>query len=236
MHTSTLEVSVDPAAIRDQLDARGYALTPVVLSASVCRSLAAAFDADDRYRSTVDMARHRFGSGTYRYFADPLPPIVQELRRALYPPLAVVADEWAARVGERDRFPSTLDGFLRRCRRADQDLPTPLVFRYEAGDFNALHQDVYGPTRFPLQAVVVLDRAGVDFTGGELVLVTNIPRRQSTSAVVSPERGRVLVFPNAMRPVSVARGWVRAQVRHGVSEVHEGRRHSLGIIFHDARS
>jgi len=236
MNARMLELELDPTVIGEQLDARGYALTPVVLSASECRSLVAAFDADDRYRSTVDMARHRFGSGTYRYFTNPLPPVVQELRQTLYPPLAAVADEWAARVGERDRFPSTLDGFLRRCRRAEQDLPTPLVFRYGRGDFNALHQDVYGPTRFPLQAVVVLDRAGVDFTGGEFVLVTNIPRRQSVSAVVSPERGRLLVFPNAMRPVSAMRGWVRAHVRHGVSEVHAGRRHSLGIIFHDARS
>jgi hypothetical protein len=203
--------------IREQLDGRGYALTDTVLSAAECRRLIAGFDDDELYRSTIDMQRHRFGSGTYRYFAYPLPSLVQELRTVLYPHLAKIAGEWPTRLGETRTFPATLDGFLRECHAAGQARPTPLVFRYREDDFNALHQDVYGKIGFPLQAMVALDRPGTDFTGGEFLLVTQIPRSQSVGTVVSPDRGQLLIFPNATRPLRGARGWYRGTVRHGVS-------------------
>ena len=226
---------IDVESISRQLDEQGWALTPKLLTAADGRELAAGFDDDARYRSTIDMRRHGFGSGTYRYFGEPLPAVVRRLRASLYPPLAEIANAWSDRLGDPTRYPATLDELQRRCAANDQARPTPLVFRYEAGDYNALHQDVYGPVRFPLQAVTVLDRPERDFTGGELVLVTQIPRRQSVAEVVPLERGRFVVFPNASRPMAGRRGWFTANVRHGVSTVRSGRRHTLGIIFHDAR-
>jgi hypothetical protein len=225
---------LDPADIRDQLDTRGDALTQTVFSAAECRQLVAGFDDDGLYRSTIDMRRHRFGSGTYRYFAYPLPALVQELRTILYPHLAEIAGDWASRLGESFDFPADLDGFLRRCHAVGQNKPTPLVFRYRKDDFNALHQDVYGELGFPLQALVVLDRPGVDFTGGEFLLVTNIPRSQSVGTAIGPGRGQLLIFPNVTRPLPGARGWYRGTVRHGVSALRTGVGHTLGIIFHDA--
>jgi hypothetical protein len=221
--------------VRRALDDRGYAVTPSILAAGECRRLAALFDDDDCFRSVVDMSRYRFGSGVYKYFKDPLPTTVQRLRSALYPPLAMVANEWAARTGGGDTFPATLDAFRAHCQQRGQTRPTPLIFRYQAGDYNALHQDVYGAIGFPFQVLTVLSRPD-DFSGGEFVLVTARPRAQSIGEVITLRRGQLLIFPNRIRPTRGQRGWYRANVRHGVSRVHSGTRHTLGIIFHDAEA
>jgi hypothetical protein len=217
-----------------RLDEQGFALTPPLLSADECDTLAAAFDAEDRYRSTVEMRRHRFGEGRYRYFAHPLPEPVDRVRRALYPQLAELANTWAERLGEPADYPAELDEFLARCHAAGQRRPTPLILRYGAGGHNTLHQDVYGEIAFPLQAVTVLDRPGVDFRGGEFVLLEQRPRAQSRAHVVGLERGAFLVFATRHRPVLGTRGHYRSAMRHGVSTVHEGQRTTLGVIFHDA--
>jgi uncharacterized protein len=182
----------------------------------------------------VVMARHAFGEGSYRYFADPLPPLVQQLREELYPPLAQIANEWAERLGERT-FPTDLDALLSECAALGQHRPTPLVLRYGPGGYNCLHQDVYGDLTFPLQFLVMLSRPDEDFTGGESVFVEQRPRQQSRPIVLRPRQGEAVVFPVHHRPQRGARGFHRVQMRHGVSAVHSGSRHVLGIIFHNAR-
>jgi hypothetical protein len=226
---------VDWPGCAEQLDQHGYALTGTVLRAGECRDLISMFDDGWRYRSVIDMRRHRFGSGMYKYFAAPLPDTVETMRRTLYPPLARIANEWAARLRLSEQYPPTLGDFLERCHSAGQRKPTPLIFRYEQNDFNALHQDIYGDVRFPFQVLTVLSRANADFEGGEFLLVTQIPRAQSVGEAVSPARGQLLIFPNARRPMRGSRGWYAANVRHGVSPVRRGIRHTLGVIFHDAR-
>jgi hypothetical protein len=216
------------------LDAQGFASTGPVLSGAECRALAGLFERG-RFRSTVDMARHRFGEGEYKYFDRPLPDAVAELRRALYPPLAEAANRWAALLGEDVRYPADLEDFLERCRRAGQARPTPLILRYGAGGWNALHQDIYGDVAFPFQAVTLLDRPEVDFEGGEFVLVEQRPRAQSRAHILSLERGGFLIFTTRHRPVAGSRGAYRAAMRHGVGTVVSGRRTTLGIVFHDAR-
>ena len=225
---------VDWTACTEQLDQRGYALTGDVLAAAECRDFIRMFDDESRFRSVIDMRRHRFGSGTYKYFAAPLPDSVQTLRQTLYPPLARIANEWTTRLDAPERFPAELDAFLARCHRAGQHKPTPLLFRYEEDDFNTLHQDVYGEVSFPFQVLTVLSRPE-DFDGGEFLLVTQIPRAQSVGEAISLKRGQLLIFPNAKRPIHGTRGWYAANVRHGVSAVRRGVRHTLGVIFHDAR-
>jgi hypothetical protein len=217
-----------------RLDADGVARTPPLLSPDECAQVVALFDDDSRFRSTVVMARHAFGEGTYRYFADPLPPLVRRLREELYPPLAAVANRWAGLLGER-AFPERLDALLAECADVGQTRPTPLVLRYGPGGHNCLHQDVYGELTFPLQFLVMLGRPDVDFTGGESVFVEQRPRQQSRPIVVRPQQGEAVVFPVRHRPRRGARGHHRAAVRHGVSAVHSGQRHVLGIIFHNAR-
>jgi hypothetical protein len=226
---------VDWNGVRAALAERPYAHLGTLLSADECAGLAALYDDDARFRSRVVMERHRFGSGEYKYFAEPLPPLVESLRQDLYPPLAAIANEWAARLGLGERFPTELDAFRRACAAAGQQEPTPLLLRYEAGGYNCLHQDVYGPVAFPLQVVAFLSRPGVDFTGGEFLLVEQRPRAQSIATVVPGGQGDLVVFPNRFRPAAGARGFHRTAVRHGVSRLHTGRRHALGIIFHDAR-
>lgn len=189
---------------------------------------------DGSFRSVIDMRRHRYGSGVYKYFDYPLPEPVQELREAFYRPLAEQANAWAERLAEDERFPAELDDFLERCHDRGQERPTPLIFRYDAGDFNTLHQDVYGEVGFPFQVLTVLSRPGADFSGGEFLLVTQQPRAQSIGEVVQLERGEMLIFTNQRRPVAGARGDYRVKVRHGVSRVRSGTRHTLGLIFHDA--
>jgi len=214
---------------------RGHSRVTGLLSAGDCRSLAALWGKRDRFRSHVDMGRHRFGQGEYAYFANPLPPAVGELRRALYPPLARIANTWNDSLGRDERFPPTLKGFLAHCQGQGQARPTPLLLRYEAGGYNRLHQDLYGAVAFPLQVAVLLSRPGTEFEGGEFLLLEQRPRMQSRGEALALERGEAVVFPNCERPVAGPRGFSRARVRHGVSTVHAGKRLTLGIIFHDAR-
>jgi hypothetical protein len=225
---------LDWADLGQKLDADGFAITPPLLSAAQCAEVRALFDADELFRSTVVMARHAFGDGRYRYFADPLPPLVQTLRTQLYPPIARIANTWAGRLAERT-YPDTLDGLLAECAAAGQTKPTPLVLRYGPGGHNNLHQDVYGDLTFPLQFLVMLGEPDVDFTGGESVFVEQRPRQQSRPMVARPRQGQAVIFTVHHRPRRGARGHHRVQMRHGVSAVHSGQRDVLGIIFHNAR-
>jgi uncharacterized protein len=225
---------LDWAELRAQLDARGFAVSAPLLSPAECGALAELFDTGS-FRSTIDMARHRFGAGRYRYFADPLPDAVAALRRSLYAHLAPVANEWSALLGGAgESFPGTHEELLARCRAAGQTRPTPLLLRYGPGDWNALHQDLYGDVYFPFQVLSVLSEPGVDFEGGEVVLLEQRPRAQSRAHVVSPQRGALLIFPSVERPQQGTRGHHRVKLRHGVSTLVRGSRTTLGIIFHDA--
>ena len=227
--------SLDWRGIAAALDAHGCAVVNGLVVADVCAELTATYDVEDRFRSRIVMASHGFGRGEYKYFAYPLPPVVGELRASLYPPLATIAGHWNETMGIAVRYPSTLDEFLERCHRAGQTKPTPLVLRYGEGDYNCLHQDVYGEHLFPIQATVLLAAPGRDFTGGEFVLTEQRPRMQSRAEVVPLEQGDCVIFPVRHRPVRVSRGSYRVTMRHGVSRLRSGRRHTLGIIFHDAR-
>jgi hypothetical protein len=216
------------------LDAHGFAQTPPILSSKECRELAALYE-NGHFRSTITMARHRFGDGEYKYFDHPLPEPIAHLRATLYPPLADAANRWAERLGDDVRYPADLDAFLDRCHEAGQTRPTPLILRYGPGDWNALHQDIYGDVAFPFQAVTVLDRPGEDFEGGEFVLLEQRPRAQSRAHVVHLKRGAFLIFTTRQRAARGSRGYYRAAMRHGVSTLTAGRRTTLGIVFHDAR-
>ncbi len=206
-----------------------------LVDAQACAALAASYDDEALFRSRVVMARHGFGRGEYKYFAYPLPALVGELRAAMYPPLAEVANGLNESMGIAVRYPKTLDEFLDRCHRSGQTKPTPLVLRYGEGDYNCLHQDVYGEHLFPLQATVLLSVPRQDFTGGEFVLTEQRPRMQSRAEVVPLEQGDCVIFPVRHRPVRGTRGSYRVTMRHGVSRLRSGHRHTLGIIFHDAR-
>ncbi|GAB2443049.1 2OG-Fe(II) oxygenase [Streptomyces incanus] len=225
---------LDWPALAAELDADGVALTPPLLTPGQCAQAREMFDEPGLFRSTVTMARHRFGEGSYRYFAHPLPELVLALRRQLYPPLAHIANTWAARLGE-PKFPGLHEDLVAACAAMGQHRPTPLLLRYEQGGYNCLHQDVYGDLTFPLQVAVLLNEPDRDFTGGESVFVEQRPRAQSRPIVRRPEQGQGLIFAVHHRPVRSARGWSRVMLRHGVSAVHSGRRHVLGVIFHDAR-
>lgn len=226
--------ALDWAALGEQLDERGFALTAPLLGAAECAELADRFD-DGRFRSTVEMARHRFGEGRYRYFAHPLPTTVQELRTTFYEHLAPVANRWAELLsGENPSFPETHDELLLRCREAGQERPTPLILRYGAGDWNALHQDLYGDVYFPFQVVSVLSDP-IDYGGGEFVLLEQRPRAQSRAHVLRPPQGAFVIFPTRERPARGRRGHHRAALRHGVSTITAGERTALGVIFHDAK-
>lgn len=218
----------------ESLDRRGYAVTPPVLSAAQCDELVGLYDQPEHWRTRVDMARHRFGSGQYQYFDHPLPDAVHRLRRALYPRLVPVANTWHERLRLPERFPDRLEDFLDHCHAAGQTRPTPLVLRYSEGDYNCLHQDLYGEHAFPLQAMVALSQLGTDYTGGEFLLVENLPRAQSRGTAITLDQGQAVIWPTRYRPGSGARGYHRITMRHGVSAVRSGHRHALGIIFHDA--
>lgn len=221
--------------IAAELDDHGCAVTGPLLGIADCDSFAAGYDDDARFRSRIVMARHGFGRGEYKYFAHPLPEAVAVLRTALYPRLAAVANRWNEAMGLPVRFPEAHAAFLARCHAAGQTRPTPLLLRYGPGDYNCLHQDVYGEHVFPLQVAILLSRPGTDFTGGEFVLTEQRPRMQSRAEVVPLLAGHGVVFPVRHRPVRGTRGIYRVTMRHGVSRIRGGRRHTLGIIFHDAR-
>ena len=226
--------ALDWDQLRAQLDDRGFAVTPELLDAAECSALADLFDGG-RFRSTIDMARHRFGDGRYRYFDHPLPEQIQALRTSFYGRLAPVANEWSERLGgEADAFPLEHAQLLARCHAAGQERPTPLILRYGAGDWNALHQDLYGDVYFPFQVVTVLSEPGVDFEGGEFVLIEHRPRAQSRAHVLSPPRGGFVIFPTRERPGQGKRGYHKVGMRHGVSTLASGSRTALGVIFHDA--
>lgn len=224
----------DWSELAEALDAHGCALTPRLLDPGQCRAIAGLYERTELFRSTVDMARHRFGSGTYRYFTHELPPVIAALREALYPHLLVVARDWAARLGRPAPWPDDLYEWLAMCHEAGQGRAAQILLRYEKGDWNALHRDVFGDLVFPLQVVIGLDEYGTDYTGGEFLLVEQRPRAQSRGTTVVLRQGHGLVFTTRDRPVRTKRGWSAGAVRHGVSTVHSGRRHALGLVFHDA--
>ena len=225
----------DWPAIGETLDSEAYGVMPSLLSPDECRALSALYPVDSRFRSRVVMARHNFGQGEYKYFAYPLPRLVAGLRAALYRPLAEIANQWNGALGVDLRFPGDHKDYLERCHDAGQTKPTPLMLDYGAGDYNCLHQDLYGEHIFPLQAAFLLSAPGDDFTGGEFVLTEQRPRMQSRVEVVRLRQGDGVVFPVHNRPVQGKRGAYRVTVRHGVSRLHTGRRQTLGIIFHDAK-
>ena len=216
------------------LDERGYAVLPGLLGEREYRSVAALYADEAAFRSRVVMARHNFGRGEYKYLRYPLPPLVAELRQALYPKLAPFANRWHERLHLEPRFPARLDAYLARCHAAGQQRPTPLILKYEAGDYNCLHQDLYGELVFPIQATVLLSKPDDDFTGGEFLLVEQRPRMQSKGEVVPLGQGDAVLFAVNSRPVAGTRGDYRVTIRHGVSRLHSGNRYTLGIIFHDA--
>jgi hypothetical protein len=221
--------------LREQLDDRGFAVTAPLLSESECEQLSDLFDGG-RFRSTIDMARHRFGDGRYRYFDHPLPGAIAALRSSFYSHLAPIANDWSQRLGgEADAFPLDHEELLERCRAAGQERPTPLILRYGEGDWNALHQDLYGDVYFPFQILTVLSEPLVDYEGGEFVLLEQRPRAQSRAHALTPPRGAFVIFPTQQRPQEGKRGYYRVGMRHGVSTVTSGRRTALGVIFHDAR-
>jgi len=227
-------MTLDWTRIAGELDARGWALTGPLLTPATCADLAGLYGQESLFRSRVVMGRHGFGRGEYQYFRYPLPDPVQALRESLYPPLAGVANRWAERLGQDQRYPATLDQMLARCHAAGQERPTPLMLTYGPGDYNCLHQDLYGEHVFPLQAAILLDAPGRDFEGGEFVLVEQRPRQQSAPQVVPIRQGEAVIFAVRDRPAEGTRGVHRRILRHGVSEIRSGRRRTLGLIFHDA--
>jgi hypothetical protein len=226
--------ALDWTRLASELDERGCATTGALLTPAECAALVDGYDAEAAFRSRVVMARHGFGRGEYKYYAYPLPPTVAALRRALYEHLVPIANRWRAALGADGELPPDHDAYLARCHAAGQLRPTPLLLRYEAGDYNCLHQDLYGELVFPLQAAFLLSAPGDDFTGGELVLTEQRPRRQSRVEVVPLSRGEGVLFAVSQRPVPGVRGVSRVTMRHGVSRLRSGRRFTLGVILHDA--
>jgi hypothetical protein len=227
--------AIDWAQVSAELGSYGCATMGPLLTAAECGSIGRLYTSDALFRSRIVMARHGFGSGEYKYFAYPLPPLIESLRTALYPPLAAIANRWNEQMGVEVRYPGQHVEFLERCHAAGQAKPTPLLLQYATGDYNCLHQDLYGEHVFPLQVAVLLSEPGAEFTGGEFVLTEQRPRMQSRAEVVPLRQGEGVVFPVHHRPVQGARGVYRVNMRHGVSRLRSGARHTLGIIFHDAQ-
>jgi uncharacterized protein len=225
---------LDWPAIRESLREHGYALTPAILSTSECAELVKLYPSETAFRSHIIMSRYRFGRGDYKYFDYPLPAIVQHLREHSYPHLAPFANEWNQAFGLSDVFPERHSSFLDTCADNGQIRATPLLLHYESGDFNCLHQDVYGDVAFPLQLTCFLSRPGVDYEGGEFVIVEQQPRAQSKAEVIVADQGQVLIFATRYRPVKGGRGFYRVSLRHGVSQLKRGVRFTLGVIYHDA--
>jgi len=226
--------AIDWTAVAADLDAQGWAVVPQLLSGAACDAVTVLNDSDAAFRSRVVMARHGFGRGEYKYFAYPLPPLVQGLRMSLYPHLAPLANRWHERMGMDVRFPVDHAAFIARCHAAGQTRPTPLLLRYGKDDYNCLHQDLYGAHVFPLQVAILLSEPDADFTGGEFVMTEQRPRMQSRAMVVPLRKGDAVIFTVNSRPVQGARGSYRVTLRHGVSKLRSGHRHTLGVIFHDA--
>ncbi len=228
--------ALDWPAVCAELEAMGSAQTrEPLLGPDECRAISVRYDEPDLFRSTIDMERYRFGAGEYRYFANPLPDDVAELRAAFWPHLLPVARDWAARLNRPAPWPDDFDAWLSMCHAAGQTKPTPILLRYGSGDWNALHRDLYGDLVFPLQVVIGLDAPGTDHTGGEFLMVEQRPRAQSRATATVLGQGQALIFTTRDRPVASARGWSAAPMRHGVSVIRSGRRHTLGLVLHDAQ-
>jgi hypothetical protein len=226
--------ALDWERIARDLDAQGYATTGPVLRAAECTELIALYPDRDRFRSRVVMERLRYGVGEYKYFARPMPPLIEDLRIAMYRELAATANRWAERMRSRESYPASLDEFLKVCAAHGQTRPTPLILRYEQGGYNCLHQDLYGEVAFPLQFTCALSRRGRDFEGGELLLVEQRPRAQSRGEAIALDAGEGIIFANRYRPAAGTRGYHRVNLRHGVSTIKSGVRYAMGVIFHDA--
>jgi hypothetical protein len=225
---------LDWPAINDSLNAKGYAVIPSVLSKLECDHVMGFYNDPSLFRTTIQMERFRFGKGTYKYFAYPLPPVLQALREEFYKPLSLLANQWHEQLDLGIEYPATLEAMLDICRSKGQVRPTPLILRYETGGFNSLHQDLYGEIYFPFQLMVALTQHGRDHEGGEFVLTEQVPRAQSKAEVVNPNQGDAVIFTTNYKPVKGTRGYYRARMKHGVSEIRSGVRFALGIIFHDA--
>ena len=232
---SKISIQADWDRVAATLNEQGSAVLEKLLLPRDCEQLAARYASDDGFRSRVVMSRHGFGKGEYKYFSYPLPEPIAALRAALYPPLATIANDWNARMGIDTRYPPSHADFLARCHEAGQARPTPLLLQYGPGDYNCLHQDLYGDLAFPLQITILLSEPGRDFTGGEFVITEQRPRMQSRAEVVPLRQGDAVIFAVHHRPVRGARGDYRVNLRHGVSRIRSGHRHTVGIIFHDAR-
>jgi hypothetical protein len=227
--------ALDWTRVGTDLDKYGCAVVGPLLNAKECAALAALYPQDEGFRSKVIMSRHGFGRGEYKYFSYPLPEVIASLRTAMYPPLAEIANCWNEAMRIEQRFPKKHADYLKRCHDAGQKRPTPLLLQYGPGDYNCLHQDLYGEHVFPLQATILLSKPGEDFSGGEFVLTEQRPRMQSRAEVVPLRQGEIVIFPVHHRPVAGTRGTYRVNMRHGVSRLHDGKRHTVGIIFHDAK-
>lgn len=227
--------SLDWQDLEGALGEFGYAKTPPILTPEECSQLISIYADPTWFRARIDMARYRFGIGDYKYFAEPLPPLVQALRTHAYPPLASIANRWMEALAAHERYPADLLSFLALCRKHGQKRPTPLLLHYEAGGYNCLHQDLYGEVAFPLQLTCFLSRRNLDYTGGEFLLVEQRPRAQSRGESITTELGEIIIFATRYRPAAGARGYYRVNTRHGVSRIISGSRYTLGVIFHNAK-
>ena len=230
MKSSTLNWPTHQQALSET----GFVLLPPLLSEDECHDVATLYDSPDLFRKTIVMQNHGYGSGEYKYFNYPLPAIVDALRHELFTQLAPVANDWNEKLGLPQRYPTGLDEWLAVCHEAGQTRPTPLMLNYGTGDWNALHQDIYGELYFPFQAVLFLNQPGQDYTGGEFIMLEQRPRMQSKATVLQPQQGQILLFTTKFRPAKSTRGYYRVAIRHGVSEIRSGNRMNVGLIFHDA--
>ena len=228
--------AIDWDAVKRDMDSQGYAQVANVLPAEICEEFIRNYDQPSAYRKTVTMERHRFGLGEYKYFNYPLPDVVQTVRETVYPKLVPIANNWMDQLGIERHFPETFEELREECFENGQTKPTPLILKYGNGGFNTLHQDLYGEVYFPIQLAFFLNEPGKDYTGGEFVLTEQIPRAQSKAIVLTPNKGDMIIFTTNFRPVKGSRGFYREAMRHGVSEIRSGERHTLGVIFHDAVS
>lgn len=228
--------TIDWAKIASSMHNKGYTILPKLISEELCKMLINLYDEPIKYRKTVVMERYRFGLGEYKYFDYPLPKAIQALRKSIYPKLAPIANLWMKVLKINKQFPKTLKELHQQCQENNQLKPTPLILKYGKGGFNTLHQDLYGEVYFPIQTVLFLNEPDVDYHGGEFVLTQQTPRAQSKAIVLKPKKGDMLIFTTNFRPIKGIKGYYRANMKHGVSELHSGERHTLGIIFHDAIS